>query len=142
MEKVLSYQYLLNGSLLCKTCKLVGHDCNKGKAQVRPKVLTKKWVPKKVDKKEVQGVSVTDNKKDDQQLVLTPDQNFQKVTSHDDAGCKLVSNKSKDKGKKVMEATVHNPYEVLNTKEVVVEIVVQEVFEAGKEVINPSEDET
>lgn len=96
----------------CKTCSMVGHDCHNWPKVEKPKVYKpkaqqgrKEWVPKKKVPvvSEVPKLSLP---------VVTP-QAHPAPTSDDDAGWKLVTKKSKDKGKSVLAQPIGNSFALL-----------------------------
>ena len=102
----------------CHTCQKVGHDCSSKPAGNRnvSKKMTKKWVPKKVPEPQTVQVTTTPGQAGGPSHVVTPAVNAQVITSDDDAGWRVVSRKSRDKGKAVLSTApvMQNSYQVLH----------------------------
>ncbi|XP_048494461.1 uncharacterized protein LOC125494741 [Beta vulgaris subsp. vulgaris] len=87
----------------CKKCQMVGHNCNKA-TMVGPKI-TQKWVPKReeagpVAGGDVEGMEITSGHLENEVItpVATP-AGFQGQVDEDGGAWKIVTRKTKDKGK-------------------------------------------
>lgn len=105
----------------CKKCGAAGHDCAKPKKQQDKRVGKgkQKWVPKVP---QAAAVPVTDPAKVNENVEMVkeaPAPQQPQVTSDDDGGWRVVSRRTRDKGKRPMvpQAGVSNAYQVLLEEE-------------------------